>query len=102
MNVPWENASPEEKSQRVEKAREDCHLVCNMIAPKKGAELYNALTYQYETEPSPELEALWAAYRDAKTSSLRTQILSLYVFRYPISVLMKLHKPYDKLTHSQL
>lgn len=105
LNVPWENASTEAKSQCVEKAREDCHLVCNMIAPESGAELYNALTSQYGsngTEPSPELEALMTAYRDAKTSSLRTQILSLYAFRYPISLLMKLHEPYEKLTRYQV
>lgn len=38
------------------------------------------------------------AYRNAKTSGLRTEILSIYAFRCPIPVLMKLHEPYEKLT----
>ena len=39
LDVPWESASPEAKSQSVEKASEDCLLVCNMIAPESGAQL---------------------------------------------------------------
>ena len=42
------------------------------------------------------------AYRNAKTSGLRTQILSIYAFRYPIPVLMKLHEPCEKLTRYQV
>ncbi|KAL9988693.1 hypothetical protein ACROYT_G003167 [Oculina patagonica] len=102
LDVPWENTSQETKSQCVDKAREDCLLVCNMIAPESGAELYNALTSQHEIEPSPEMEALMTAYRNAKTSGLRTQILSLYAFKYPIPVLMKLHEPYEKITRYQV
>ena len=30
------------------------------------------------------------------------QILSIYAFRYPIPVLMKLHEPYEKLTRHQV
>ena len=53
-------------------------------------------------EPSSDLEALMTAYRNAKTSGLRTQILSIYAFRYPIAVLIKLHEPYGKLTRYQV
>ena len=35
---------PEAKSQCVENVSEDRHLVCNMIAPESGAELYKAVT----------------------------------------------------------
>ena len=77
--------------------------MCNMIAPESGAQLYEALTSssQRGMEPSSDLEALMTAYRNAKTSGLRTQILSIYAFRYPIPVLMKLHEPYEKLTRHQ-
>ena len=102
LDIPWESASPEAKSQCVEKASEDCRLVCNMIAPEIGAELYEAVTSQRGVEPSTDLEALMTAYRNAKTSGLRTQILSIYAFRYPIPVLMKLHEPYEKLTRYQV
>ena len=44
LGVPWESASPEAKSQCVEKASEDCLLVCNMAASESGAQLYEAFT----------------------------------------------------------
>ena len=37
---------PEKPSQSVEKANEYCLLVCNMIAPESGAQLYEGLTFQ--------------------------------------------------------
>ena len=76
--------------------------MCNMIAPESGAELYEAVTSQRGVEPSTDLEALMTAGRNAKTSGLRTQILSIYAFRYPIPVLMKLPEPYEKLTRYQV
>ena len=102
LDVPWGNATPEAKLQCVQKASEDCRLVCNMIASECGAELYIVITSQSGIEPSSDLEVLMMAYKKAKTSSLRTQILSLYAFRYPIPVLMKLHEPYEKLTRYQV
>ena len=77
LDVPWESPSPEAKSQYVEKASEDCLLVCNMVAPESGAQLYEAFTSQPGMEPSSDLEALMTAHRNAKTSGLRTQILSI-------------------------
>ena len=52
LDAPWESVSPGAKSQSVEKASEDCLLVCNMIAPEGGAQLYEALTSQRGIEPS--------------------------------------------------
>ena len=102
LDVPWESASSEAKSQCIEKASKDCLLVCNMNAPESGAKLYEALASQRGMEPSLDLEASMTAYRNAKTSGLRTQILSIYAFKYPIPVLMKLHEPYEKLTRYQV
>ena len=68
---------------------------------KRGAQLYDALTSQRGMEPSSDLEALITAYRNAKTSGLRKQILRIYAFRYPIPVLMKLHEPL-RLTRYQV
>ena len=76
--------------------------VCNHVAPESGAQLYEALTSQRGMESSLYLEALLTAYRNAKTSGLRIQILSIYAFRYPIAVLIKLHEPYEKLTRYQV
>ena len=103
LDVPWESATQEAKSRCVDKARGDCRLVCDMIAPENGEELYKALASQSETvEPPTDLVALMTAYKNAKTSGLRTQILSLYAFRYPISTLIKLHEPYEKVTRYQV
>ena len=77
----------EAKSQCVENASEDCRLVCNMIAPESGAELYKAVTSKYGVEPSSDLEALITAHRNENTLGFRTQTLNIYTFRYTIPVL---------------
>ena len=77
LDVSLESANPEAKSQSVEEASEDCPLVRNMIVPESGAQLYEALTSQRGMEPSSDLEAVMTAYRNAKISRLRTQILSI-------------------------
>ena len=94
LDISWERASPEAKSQCVEKASGDCCLVCNMIASESRDQLYKAVTSQCGVEPSSDLEAL--------IMGLRTQILSIYTFSYPIPVLMKLHEPYEKFWHLYL
>ena len=102
LDVPWESASQEAKSRCVDKARKDCRLVCEIIAPENGDELYKTLASQSQSqtvEPSSDLVAMMTAYKNAKTPGLRTQILSLYAFRYPISTLIKLQEPYEKVTH---
>jgi len=71
-------------------------------APESGAQLYKAQTSQCGMMPSLDLEAPMTAYRNARTSGLKTQILSIYAFRYSIPVLIKLHKPYKKLTRHQV
>ena len=102
LKVPWKNATPEEKSQYVDQAKDDCRLVCTMIAPKSGLELYESLVPQSTNEPSSELVALMTAYKNATTRSLKLQILSIYAYRYPAHVLMKLHEPYEKLNSYQI
>lgn len=102
LKVPWESATPEEKTKCHEKAKEDCHLVYNIIAPDSGTDLYECLTSPSPNEPTKDMKLLMTAYKNAKTSGLRTQILSLYAFRYPVHVLMKLHEPYAKLTRYQV
>ena len=101
-NVPWEYATPEEREKCIEKAKEECHLVCNVIAPESGTDLYECLTSPSQNECTKDMKLLMTAYKNTKTSGLRTQILSLYAFRYPVHVLMKLHEPYAKLTRYQV
>ena len=102
LNVPWKNATEDQKSQCVDQAKDDCRLVCSMIAPQSGLELYESLVSPTADEPSPEPIALMTAYKNATTRSLKLQILSIYANRYPSHVLMKFHEPYEKVTSYQI
>ena len=42
------------------------------------------------------------AYSNAMTSTLKTQILSLYAYRYPMKTLQKIHEPYSNLSEWQI
>ena len=42
------------------------------------------------------------AYSNAMTSTLKTQILSLYSYRYPVKTLQKIHESYSKLSEWQI
>ncbi|CAH3161487.1 unnamed protein product [Pocillopora meandrina] len=42
------------------------------------------------------------AYSNAMTSTLKTQILSLYAYRYPVKTLQKIHEPYSNLSEWQI
>ena len=42
------------------------------------------------------------AYSNAMTRKVKTQILSLYAYRYPVKTLQKIHEPYAKLTEWQI
>ena len=42
------------------------------------------------------------AYKNAPTRNLKTQILSLYAYRYPMKKLQKLHEPYESITTWQI
>ena len=102
LDVPWESATPEAKLQCLEKSSEDFRLICNMIAQESRAELYKVISSQSGFETSSDLEVLIMAYKKPNPLNLRIQILSLYTFMSPIPVLMKLHEPYEKLTHYQV
>lgn len=42
------------------------------------------------------------AYKNASTKNVKTQILSLYAYRYPANVLQEMHEPYAKITEWQI
>ena len=42
------------------------------------------------------------AFSDAPTRKLKLQILSIYVYRYPINTLIKLHEPYGGVSKWQI
>ena len=81
-------------------------LVCEVIAPNYGKVLFNAMATLGEMDDVAEaddvLKALMSAYKNAKTKSTKTQILSLYAYKYSVSTLKKLHAPYGKLSTRQI
>ena len=42
------------------------------------------------------------AYSNASTKNVKTQIPSLYAYRYPVKTLQRIHEPYAKLTEWQI
>ena len=103
LKKPLNNLSKEEQFNVVQKASEDCLLVCSAIAPGSGEELFKSMAQsaqgeRFEGSPPGDLVVLMTAYKHAKTKNLKKQILSLYAYRYPISMLQKIHQPYGKLS----
>ena len=81
----WEKCSFTEKSEFVQKAGEACQLVCDVIAPRDGKALFQAVVDHEEkckTAIDVGLQTLMVAYQNAPTKSLKTQILSIYADRF--------------------
>ena len=97
----WEDASEEIRNECVQKAAAACKLVCHAIAPDAGDELYKSLP---EDKPvvSKGLTALMTAFANAPTRNLRTQILSIYAFEYPMKQLQALHEPFARVSLWQI
>ena len=75
-------------------------MICQIIAPKAGDMLYQSLSQKEMV--SNELIALMTAYAKAPTRNLKTQILSIYAYEYPMNKLQSLHQPYAKLSKWQI
>ena len=73
-------------------AIEGCSVVCNIIMPNAGERLLESCTQIPEHESiSEDLVALMQAYKNAPTKNLKTQILSIYAYRFSVKKLQKLH-----------
>ena len=95
LKSTWEEAKEHEKEICIDNATEACTLVCDIIAPKAGQQLFQAC---FTGTSYLDLLPLMQAYSNAITSTLKTQILSLYTYRYPVKTLQKIHEPYAKLS----
>ena len=103
LTSKWNEATKDEKQECLEKAEEACRVVCDIIAPADGSSLYDSLlTKSNEEHVSNDLVALMTAFADAPTHKLKLQILSIYVYRYPINTLIKLHEPYGGVSKWQI
>lgn len=104
----WEESSTTEQQHMIQKATEDCMLICNVIAPNDGKQLFQAMTSENQEKPHDEaivddvVKALMNAYKNARNRNTKTQILSLYAYKYSVSTLKKLHSPYGKLSTRQI
>jgi len=96
LKTSWDETSEQEKEVCIDKAIEAC-LVCDVIAPKAGPELFQScVTAEKDTHLS-DLVPLMESYSKASTKNVKTQILSLYVYRYPMKTLQRIHEPYAEL-----
>ena len=87
----------------IKKADEVCQLMCNVIAPSDGDELFQAVLSQHKREFGDEgLQALVAAHRSAPSKRLKTQILSIYASRFTAAELKEIHKPFEDLSDRQI
>ena len=80
-------------------------MICSVIAPKDGDKLFQAIQQPAVAEregPRDDLIALMSAYRDASTKNVKTQILSIYAYRYTMNVLQGYHEAYEKISLKQI
>ena len=99
LKTKWDDAREDEKDVYIDKAIEACSLVCDVIA---GQDLFQSCFTPNEETKYAELVPLTQAYSNATTRNVKTQFLSLYVYRYPMKTLQKIHEPHAKLTEWQI
>ena len=101
----WENCSNADRSAVIQKVEETCQLVCNVMAPNDGKELFQAIVehQQNKRETGGDgIQALVIAYQKAASKSLKTQILSIYANRFTAKELKDIHKPFENLSDRQI
>jgi hypothetical protein len=105
LSTSWDDSKEEEKKTCIDKATEACSVICCVIAPKDGEKLFQAIQQTAQAEnvgPSEDLIAMMSAYRDASSNNIKTQILSIYAYTYPMKVLQSFHEPYEKISLRQI
>ena len=102
LKTTWDEAKEHEKEVCIDKATEACSLVCGIIAPNAAQELLPSCCIPDTKADYEDLVPLMQAYNAAKTRNVKTQILSLYAYRYPARTLQRIHEPFAKLTSWQI
>ena len=102
LKTKWDDASKRDQNTCIDRATEACRVVCEVIAPHDGEELFNAIKNTDDGSISEELKLLMIAHRDAPTRNLKTQILSIYAYRYSAKKLIAIHRPYGNVTNWQI
>ena len=81
----WENCSNADRSAVIHKAEEACQLMCDVIAPNDGKQLFQAIIDQQQNKGETGgagIQALVTAYQKGPSKSLKTQILSIYANQF--------------------
>ena len=97
----WEKCSNADRSTVTHKAEEACQLMCDVIAPNDGKQLFQAIIDQQQNKGETGgagIQALVIAYQKAPSKSLKTQILSIYANRFTTKELKDIHKPFENLS----
>lgn len=102
LKSTWDETKEAEKEVCIDKAIEACNLVCDVIAPKAGQELFQSCFIPDKERHHEDIVPLMQAYSNATTRNVKTQILSLYAFRFSAKTLQRIHEPYEKLTDWQI
>ena len=90
MKTSWADASKEEK------ATEACQVICNVICPSDGQNLFQAVQ---EHKRDCNLDFSTAAYRNTTSKKIKTQI---FAYEYPASKLIEIHSSFEKLSKRQI
>jgi hypothetical protein len=99
MKASWTDATKEEQKMYTKKATEACQVICNIISPSAGKNLFQAVQ---EHKRDCNLDFLTTAYRNTTSKKIKTQILSLYAYEYPASKLIEMHSLFEKLSERQI
>jgi hypothetical protein len=93
-----------EKQLFVNKAEEACKLVCDVIAPQDGEKIFQAVKERKDDLISSDvgLQSLVAAYTEAPSKAMKTQILSIYANKFTVKELKVIHQPFEKLSDRQI
>lgn len=104
LKCDWSKATREERALCTESAEEACKVICDVIAPGNGQQLLDSMKTREvnDVEIAGDLVALMTAHKNAPTRRLKLQILSIYAYRYPVSTLLRIHEPYEKITKWQV
>lgn len=59
LKTPWDEAREADKKKIIEKANEDCLLVCKAIAPESGDKLFESLEFSKEERIDRPAVMIW-------------------------------------------
>ena len=101
----WEKCSFPEKSEFFQKAEEAYQLVCDVMPPRDGKALFQAVVdheQKCKTAIDIGLQTLIVAYQNAPTKSLETQIMSIYADRFSAKERKRIHQQFENFSDRQI